>query len=64
MAEAALWGGDANESGVFTTGKCEQVGYRNKASCTVTIAQAPNGLFTYGCRYHSPVKGFGHMPSV
>src|SRR4051812_21290989 len=61
LAEAsALWGG-CNDHGVFP-GRYEEVAGRGKCSASVTIAQAPNGLFTCGCRYHSPDAGFGHQP--
>jgi hypothetical protein len=46
LAEAAaLWRGGPNQYGVFTGGKHEEVARFGKVSTSMTIAEAPNGLF-------------------
>jgi len=61
---AALWGGGCNEHGIFMNGDREVVAKHKNAEATVTIAQAPGGLFAAGVHFNSSTHGFGHAPSI
>lgn len=61
----SLWGGGANEYGVFCDYEAEQVAkLADNCKAEVLIAQSGGGLFSYGLRYELGMGGGGFFPSV
>jgi len=65
VAEAsALWGGGANEHGVFMDGQVELVAKHRNSQAEITVAETPCGLFAVGINFYSSTCSFGYAPNI